>query len=258
MLIWAIQYILLGWLVVFLNPVSINPFKNRKQGIQILLITAGLYIAYQSPVWMRNFVLADEGRKVYSFANRDVSRRSFYTQEINTILYCVLLAAIWVQWSAFLERRRRVLAEEASQDPIEAVINAASIRRLSFTFLHWQATSVLLGIAFIFFTRGFWELVFTEGDHRYIVPALSIHVIWGITWCLVSLPLLITWFAWQSHRLQAIEALESNPPTAKDTVEIKLKCLNEAKPVDFWNVAASGVVAVGSFLWPILKPLIFG
>ena len=155
---------------------------------------------------MRNFVLTDEGRKVYSFANRDINWPSFYMQEINTIIYYALLGLIWAQWLVFLEKRRSVPAAERNQGPAENAITPSTIRRLSYTFIHWQAASVLLAIAFLFFTHSYWQLVFRDHDLRYIIPAFTIHVLWGITWCLISMPLLLTWLAWQSDRLDAIAA----------------------------------------------------
>jgi hypothetical protein len=256
MLIWAVEYTLLGWLILILNPASLAPIK--RWGRPLALITLGLYVTYQWPNWMRNFVLTDEGRHVYAFANRDLSPWSFWTQEVNTTLYCLLLAVLWLQWAAFFDHRRSQLQVELGRNPLEAALSASSLRRLSYTFLHWQACSVLLAVAFVFFTGTFWKFVVAHKDLRYIIPAITIHVVWGITWWLVSLPLLVTWYRWQWCRSQAIEALASHGAGTKDEVELKLSLLAKAKPVEFWNLVASGVIAVASFVWPLVKPFILG
>src|SRR5262249_16862647 len=106
MLIWVLQYTLLGWLAVLLNPASIKPLQDPR----CYLITLGLYVIYEWTIWIRNFILTDEGRKIYSYANRDIGPWSFVTQEVNSILYFFLIAVIWLQWLAFLKFRRSGLA----------------------------------------------------------------------------------------------------------------------------------------------------
>jgi hypothetical protein len=254
MLIWTVQYTLLGWLISILNPARLLSIKRWIR--PLILIALGLYVTYEWPVWMRNFVLTDEGRHIFSFANYDLSPWSFWAQELNTILYCLLLAALWLQWTAFFEHRRSQLAIELSGNPLEAALSASSLRRLSYTFLHWQACSALLAVAFVFFTGAFWEFVFAHKDLRYLIPAITIHVVWGITWWLMSLPLLVTWYSWQSLRSQAMANLASHGAGTTDERELKLNLLSKAKPVEFWNLVASGVIAAASFVWPLVKPFI--
>jgi hypothetical protein len=113
MFAWSGMYTCFGILVFVLKPkvAKEHPFGSK----EVLLTILAAYLLYQSPVWVRNFVLTDEGRKVFSFANYDISRPSFFMQEANTVIWFVLLYILWRQWLKYYLDRRAYLEKSRGE-----------------------------------------------------------------------------------------------------------------------------------------------
>lgn len=246
MLLWTGVYTSFGCLVFILSP-AVNDADRKYSYRQTLTVVAAPFMLYECPVWFRNFVLSNEGRRVYSFANRDIAILPFVMQEFNSIFAFLLLAAFWKQWLNYLVACRRMVAMETGTLSIE------SAERLTSMFVHWQAASAILALGFICFTSGFWDLIVLRNDQRYILPALVIHCVWAISWLLISLPLAVTWHAWRRARQHALTTLFGS---VDNDSEVKLKLLQEITPIPPWNAVASGIAAVFSFVFPIFKPFL--
>jgi hypothetical protein len=80
---------------------------------------------------------------------------------------------------------------------------------------------------------------------RYMLSAVLIHVLWAFTWVCASLPLHERWLAWQQWRLSALDEVWVDKRQA-DVLEY-------LQPVNVWSVIGSVIVAVASFLAPILQ-----
>jgi hypothetical protein len=93
MLTWTAVYSCLGCIAFVLNPETIRQTSVTFWKTASALVAP--YLLYQSPVWFRNFILNNEGRKVFSFANRDISFSAFLMQEVNTLLVFAILAIVW-------------------------------------------------------------------------------------------------------------------------------------------------------------------
>jgi hypothetical protein len=244
MFIWMNAYLSLGCLAFILSPKR----EQRAVSISRSCITAilGFYVLYQCPVWLRNFVLNNEGRRVYSYANRDISAPNFWMQEINTLLVFILLALIWQRWIDYSNELRVSWSHTTtvSQELNDFVIHS---------FAQWQLSSFLLAMAFIYFTIEFWVLVIKLGDSRYVLPAVTIHALWGLSWVIISLPTAITWRNWHRLRFGEIARIYQD---VDDKSEARLKLLDQLLPISPWNAAVSGIAAVGSFLIPLLMPIL--
>jgi hypothetical protein len=244
MLVFTAAFASLGTLIYILGPL-IRPLDRRYGLLQTFLVMAPIYVVYHSEVWLRNFVLHSEGRKVYIFANFDVSPIGFFMQECQLALLFSLLAFVWYQWLNYFavckdsQKRESPLAHGAAQ-------------HLGELFLHWQLTSVVLAFGFVYFTGVYWDLVVGKNDQRYVFPAIAIHCIWGLSWIILSLPVVTSWYAWHSGKQALLVRLYEAPD---EHSELKLKILQEVTPVGFWNAVASGIAAVASFLLPVLKHL---
>jgi hypothetical protein len=167
-------------------------------------------------------------------------------QEINTLLVFILLALIWQRWIDYTNEFRTSWSHTAivSQD-----LNDFAIA----SFVQWQLSSLLLATAFIYFTVEFWFLVIKLGDSRYVLPAVTIHALWGVSWAIISMPLAVTWRKW--HRLRFAEVARIYQEVG-DKSEARLELLEQSVPISPWNAALSGVAAVGSFLIPLLTPIL--
>jgi hypothetical protein len=259
MFVWSAAYTTLGWLIFLAAPRRTKPKEpSRKTLPKVIIAAFGVYAAYNWPVWMRNFVLTNEGRRVYSFANIDIAPASFWCQELTSILFAVLLAVVWYQWTSFLQERRAELSF-VDKSPSDHALDHKAVEGLSLTFLHWQIASILLAVTFLYFSAVFWDLILRRGDLRYAVPAVTIHVCWLVSWIFVTLPLLLTWYSWQSMRLRALcEAAQA--VDGKDEGNARLKALkdtlSEIQPIGMWNLAASGTIAVVSFILPIAQAIL--
>ena len=93
-------------------------------------------------------------------------------------------------------------------------------------------------------------------DQRYILSALLAHVLWGISWTLMTLPLLVSWREWNRVRMQAIDHLALEKVSGVPDTRAMLELLKEVQPVAWTNVVVSQVVAAASFLLPLLQVLI--
>lgn len=261
MYVWAAMYPVLGWLI-FLMPrweerlKLSSPETGKVPVFKIIAMATGIYIMWEWPLWVRNFVIDKEGRIVHAFANYDVFKPSFFTQEANLIIFAALLAVLWQQWSWFFWQKRKDLAKDLEKNPCDEAFKDSNVELLSKTFVQWQVASLLLAPGFISFSSGYWNLVVSKGDYRYLLSAVMIHVLWGITWMLISLPLLITWYNWRSIRVRALSELSKEPSENTGNVETKLKILAEMQPIGFWNAATSGSLASVTFALPIVQAFV--
>jgi hypothetical protein len=253
MYLWPGLYCTLGTVVFLLAP----PCSRRQvRPWPTLLLAAGVHVLYDWTSWVRNFVLADEGRRVYSYANYDVSRAGFWMQEANMFLLAVLLAVLWQQWAAFFVERREALTAEATEDARAGAFDARKVERLSVTFLNWQLSALLVSAGFVAFTSVYWDLIIKAQDVRYVLPGILAHGLWLISLGFVTLPLVITWYVWQSRRVQAAAAfIASGVPSGQD-LGVVLEELRALQPIGFWNLASSSIAVLVAFLLPILQAFI--
>ena len=248
MVAWSAMYIALGTVLFILLPkIDTRP---SIMSWKIALAVWAIYPLYQGPVWLRNFVLSNDQRRVYSFANYDICHASFWTQEINTVIWLLLLTLVWHRWFLLYKHRTNELARSADDPP-----DIKSLTRLSDTFLHWQASSMVLALGFMVFTEVFWNLVIVNKDRRYLIPAVVVHVVWALSWMLATLPLFVTWQDFSRKKMRAMLARSqgnAKGPNAATDVE----ALEKLSPVALWNGFGSAITAVLSFIFPIIHALI--
>jgi hypothetical protein len=248
-LLWPGLYATLACLVILLRPIRIS---LRKAKAKIVIYAFGIYVFYQWPLWMRNFVLSNEGRTIFAFSNYDIHKASFFAQEAVILGFAFLLATAWWQWAQFFDGRRIELRRRMNAT-LEGAGNEAS-ERLARTFTQWQICSAVLAGGFLFATNFYWTIVDRYNDPRYLISAIIIHVLWGLTWILISMPLAITWLAWERSRVRALETLLlRREDTSLEKYEHTRQLLTEMRPLGSINVSVSAIGAIVSFLLPLLK-----
>jgi hypothetical protein len=241
MLTWVFTLTPLAWLALVFYP-GISPFEQLKIGKVFACALLG-YISYQWTVWMRYFVLQNNGRKVIGFANYDVSHATFWFQEFHTILFWTLMSMVAFQWLAvadFNSRKSRVAGETLSQMTSD----------LSKAFLQWQLTSLLLALSYFPFTTFYWNLIVTFHDLRFLTAAIILHTMWLIIWAIISTPLFQSWKRWQEFKINAFEDILGGK-----TDGASLETLNAAEPIGDWAKAISASLTALSFLGPLLKAI---
>jgi hypothetical protein len=247
MFMWPAFYTCLAWLIFILEP-----NYSRRRGIwRWVPVFWGTFVLYRWPTWMRNVSpLRPIERHVYANGNWDISIRSFFVQEVQAVLACILLVAVWAVWVDFIPvwkaKVRECLAGDGSDD--RSAEFAESFVKL---FVHWQICSIVLAGAFVPYTFFFWNYVIEYGDRRYLAHALIMHGLWGVTWLLISMPLASTWYEWNVRYRLKIQTKAT--PTKRDdrpsTVEM-------GTLIGSWNVMGSLVGAAVAFGFPIVKEIL--
>jgi hypothetical protein len=126
----------------------------------------------------------------------------------------------------------------------------------SVTRYNWQLSSVILASGFTVFTGVFWELVITNGDRRYLIPAVIVHIMWAISWMLLTLPLFATWqdFSRKKMRIILASAISEGEPHKLPSPSIE--GVEKLTPIALWNGFGSAATAVISFVFPIIHALL--
>jgi hypothetical protein len=246
-LFWPGLYSSLICLVWVLRPSVPRP--SRRDFATIVALGAGIYVFYDWPLWLRNFWLSNQARTIYAFSNYDVDRASFIAQELTIIGFSLLLATLWWQWShAASPTIRRGIGTRPALARACDVRLSADVGR---AFVRWQVNSVVLAAGFLFATNFYWTIVKVYGDPRYLLSALLIHFLWGVTWMLISLPVLTLWNHWHAIRGAAMAELLASDRGADD--EWRASVLAEMRPLGTANLSLSAVSAFGSFLLPLVR-----
>jgi hypothetical protein len=250
--LWPAIYFCLGFIAFLLKPAAGSGAAKATRIRYNILVGCAIYMLYEWPLWARNFIFASHGRTLYAYTNYDIDPASFLMQELVIIGFCLLLARIWLQWYSLPAARHR----QGSETALAQTFNEAALSNLSDMLFRWQYMSVVLALGFGFFSNFFWRIVFQFHDQRYVISAISAHLLWAVTWIAISLPLVSRWQGWESTRWQAVVEVEIDatlPPAEKDRLT---KSLKELQPGGFAALLASAGVAVFTFIFPIAKELI--
>ena len=180
-------------------------------------------------------------------------------QELMYFVNNWLVATLWWQWIENYGLRKNELKDEAecsSEAQIVAAFDPRMIDRLSMTYLHWQVTSVFLAGAFLMFSKTYWDFVIVLGDLRYIPHVVLVHSVWAISWTIISLPLLATWYMWKTSRDEVVSRIATDRSIDVKVSEVMLKAAAELQPVGPLNIVATSLVAIISFVLPFFQALV--
>lgn len=242
-------YIALGLLLIFRSSISLTP----RRFLATMWLAILIYILYQTPLWIRNFVSTNEGRVIFAFPNADIHFGSFIIQELIIFGFSCLLAVCWYSWAEAGQHARRKAVELRSKG---SVFDIALGEEVSDAYLQWTWYSLVLGLGFFFFTSFYWKLVHGYNDDRYLASAIIAHVLWGVSWALLSMPLFWIWRAWHHLRLRIISELATTrEETGKAQSESKLKLLTESEPIGSVRAGIGWLGATVSFVAPIVQAL---
>jgi len=236
MLLWLgiyIAFFLLIYMILTEQKIKIN-FSKKVWWFSFLV-----YIFYEWPLWLRNFVLTVKGRTVYAYPNYDIDKYSFFCQEFIIYFFC-LLATILITVSLQLYNRETNIENEENDTNKFLILSSY----YTTAYRNWFIHSTILALGFLSFTGFFWRLVFIYGDQRYIISALNAHVLWALCWVAVSLNLLN--YMQQFDKTKR-EILRSSPD------DKTLKIVMEHQPANNLTLIISGIASLVTFLLPLLK-----
>jgi hypothetical protein len=200
---------------------------------------------------------------VYAYPNWDVDKPSFFLQEFNALIVAMLILELLRRWYFYFMQWRKELHESRNGNSIDNKQVFMLINCLSRQFIHWQVCSIIFAGAFLPYTVLFWLYVSKYADLRYLPHAIIVHVLWGMCWLAISLPLMQTWHDWVLRKaMYASKASEfdqsEEPHESEETAETTEKPQSEKfpdSPIGFWNVTTSIITALFAFSSPIIKAL---
>jgi hypothetical protein len=250
--IWAAFFALVGWLI-FIFPPRLGQDALQQLTSKRVPLWLFIFIFYRWPTWWRNTPLGEEGRKFFGNANFDIDRIGFFVQETLGAGVALLLAVLWLQWSAYYTQVRVQLSARAGREPVEEALKPELAEDLSMMFLHWQIASALIALSFFWYTIFFWQTVMVGNDMRYLPHAIIVHSLWFMSWIIVSLPLVITAYEWHRVRSRAAIALSRMDRTPSHDAPLVVDAMEKLEPIGYWNIAASAIAVAASFAIPIFK-----
>ncbi|HEV3485776.1 MAG TPA: hypothetical protein VG106_10235, partial [Vicinamibacterales bacterium] len=240
--------------------------RNRRPWLTPLLVTVFallIDLVYQWPTWVRNALPKDPERKVFAYPNLDIHQASFWTQETIVFGFAALLALLWLQWTDYYaftarltERQERSIQKERSDNArskktLALALDSRLVNDLSSMFGEWQVRSLILALGFVFFTNFFWTLVARNGDQRYLVSAVLVHVLWAISWCAISIPLIARWRYWLTVKRRALVDLALYDRPGEEAT--KKEIITSTRPFSELGFSLAGAASFASFILPIVK-----
>jgi hypothetical protein len=228
---------------------------NRPDIATTLSIGLAIYLLFGWPNLLRNFVFTTyspsgsaTGRTVFASLHWDIDRSGFLLQEARVLSMFLFDAVLWQLWMEHL----RDVTEKTRDWSFSAKLDDFGARAslLNTEFNRWQSHSLLLIGAFLPWTWFFWRKFSVQGDARYISTTVVMHIIWAISWLLLSLPTLETWRRWSDYRLKALNSIVRKE-TDDAEAERTLKLFIEASPVNSLKIFGTGAAGLASMLLPL-------
>jgi uncharacterized protein YdcH (DUF465 family) len=250
---WPIMFFCLTSVIFFAKP----PIKDKDKMAEMPLtavLTLITYLAFVVPLFVRtNFVnTPGQGRIVYAFSNPDISRPSFLVQNLNFLVFAILLSIIWVQWATFAWQCYLNIHDEKYINH-DANVDLSLLNEARALLLRWQVVFVIISAGFSVFSAISWTQIFRNGDYRFVFEGLIAHFIWILTIFFTALPLIIVWRGWDLYKSSMIASIINKPWSNGDHENEKLTFINGMSPIGSWNAVVTFVTVVSSFLLPIVQ-----
>lgn len=241
--------IFLSLCVFLIKPTILKKINWKK----LIVLAITIYLCLQSTNWIRSFSVFDEFRPVFSYAHYDISPKSFFLQEIRAVTICFLISLLWQQWVIFQDET--VQKVEKQYEKSFSIIGFNDYTNFVIEiFSLWQINLLVVVLAFFPWTFFYWNNFISLGDNRFIIPALFIHIIWVISWGLISAPLVYIFYKWTLFKAKSLALLSSESNKIKET-EKKIDFVKELNPLSNFQLIGAGVASVISFLLPLVNLL---
>jgi hypothetical protein len=254
MYFWPIMYFGLGTVAFMMRPNGEGSLRFWSKPWLTFITSICIYVYTVAPLVFRTQVARfhNDDRTVFAYSNPDIDLPSHIAQLSNFYILALLLAIIWIEWSAWsTELDKRLDAQEIE----DQTINAQGLNDLSRDLLRWQISFLAISVGFVTYTAIFWDQMIINHDRRFGFEAINIHILWLATVVFISAPLAKRWHRWQLQKIRIVSALINSGMDA-DLIKAKLDAIQELQPIGKWNITASGIAVILSFAGPLLQALI--
>jgi hypothetical protein len=201
---------------------------------------------YHTPILIRNFLPLNEGRTVYGYSNIDISPISFLVMFVMDTIFMVLLVLIWAKWLAISTEVKRDLEEGKA---FEYTLDPKVLKQLSELYINWQITSVLVAMPFLGFTFFYYDFMLKAHDERYLPQALNSHLLWAVTWIVISLPLIRRHYRWMVAKMLALAECKSRNDGEFGR---RSKLFEQLRPYSTASVIMSASIGILTFIFPLI------
>lgn len=215
---------------------------RRPSPLRVALLTCVVYLSWSSSNWWRNFAFDFVERKVFAFTHFDVSPIGFLVQEANVLGIALLVGFSWACWE-------RVRLPKIAPTELQELLILEQARKVGAAIDRWQIHAILIGAAFLPFTIYYFNVSKEYGDVRYYPSAITIHVIWIITWALISVPAYSVFQRWREFQITTLARLLAEGQADAPVY----KYLRSAAPVTHVRLAVVGSASIVSFLLPVMQ-----
>ncbi|MEP7375910.1 MAG: hypothetical protein ABI675_21115 [Chitinophagaceae bacterium] len=247
LLIWPLLYFGLCSIIFFNTDITRTKISKSYYFIIFIL----LYFFWRWGAWFRNTSLGKVDRIVYAVNNIDISMLGFFIQEFLSLISLLLLAYIFCKWITHSEILKNKYARQMSPDLSSLFQTVTDLRK---RYEQWQIASIFLTVSFGYYTYYFWATINQSHDMRYLPQAIAIHFIWGLSWYVISIPLIIT----TKHHAYLKDYLSNPTNKNSDSIEYpeKISQIYNIDPISAQNRLITTLASTFTFLFPIIKTLL--
>lgn len=260
--LWFWTFLALGALLFLLSPGN-NCWQEAVVSIvsipkirwyQVILCASAIFCFYEWPTVMRS-VYGPRDTSVppapLYFNSRFIAPCSSWYEYGLEGIYSVLLSALmlkWIRYQKACANHWRALAKDGGEG-LSLLLEPARGRFLTQLFEEWIVCSILFASSYMFDTFYYWHEISSESGPLYVLQGLLEHVVWGVSWIIISLPFLGALKSWGQARSQAIASLHR---TGGGITDEQQRLIDQSLPLNGWLVFAANAGAVALFFLSLL------
>ena len=247
----SIYYFLACYIFLCLGIFVLSPNTEKIRRSQVILFAVLIHLGWASTAFVRNFVFFDEGRKVFSYINYDISPASYILQDLRTLIMSILISILWQKWIVYYEEISQSVTSwrEVPQSLMKISEHAQEVSDM---FNRWQLNSVVLVAAFLPWTMFYWIYVIQYGDNRYTIAAFVMHLYWATSWIIISAPLIHMFNKWSILKAKAMAFTSSRQDNSPET-DRAISLIKEINPLTSLQIVSAGIISTFSFVSPLIN-----
>jgi hypothetical protein len=216
-----------------------------------------LFLLFYLPFLLRNLILNTFscGRRVWGYNNIDVDLVSHLFQAFTMLMFSSMVYTLIKTYLRQHEEKFREVVEIPTKQGEEEEISKFLFyaKTILENYQKWVFQSFILSLGFIYWTILYWDFVSKKGDIRYVMSAVTIHIIWASIWYFASLNLIENLNRYSNAKFELVEKFVSNP--------VKYEKINDIlitdNPVSRATLTITLLGTILTLLSPLFK-MIFG
>lgn len=215
-----------------------------------------IFILFYSPFLLRNLILDNylSGRRVWAYNNVDIDLVSHLFQAFTMMLFAILVTTLMTlfrnQYENKVKEGNDIPLKEGEEEEITNFLFFA--KTIIENYQKWMIHSFILAMGFIYWTILYWDFVGKKGDIRYVMSAVTIHIIWAAIWFFASLNLIENLNRYSKAKFELIEKFVNNPAKYEKINEI----LITDNPVNRATLTLTLLGTILTLLSPLFKMIL--